>query len=321
MEYFILNEESIPFLRKQDCKINLPIFFKILSFAFKHGVQAIRVSNSFDSGWYGLPVAKNYYLRDWLEEQRRDYSSRIKSLISKTAVPQIPINEIGLSSRFEISEFSLAANKSIKAPSLGAAYLSNQTGLSFNSSEYWNSDLVKIIQTTLNQESDIVIQDCSVKNIAIIDHWNLFHNALEDQRKANCRKGRILWEQKEDEFPNLIFCHSTKKQLENMSVGDSVFSRLWDNLKALNSSIDECDNFNAFVKETNLDISDESDSVKQNKKLRRYREFTIPIGGKKFFGLHIKNFPGAYRLHILPDYEGSKVYIGYFGKHLPTARF
>lgn len=321
MEYFILNEESIPFREKQDSEINLSVFFKILSSAFKNGIAAIRVSANFDSGWYNLPITQGYYLRDWLKEQEKDYSNRIKTLISKTTVPQIPINEIGLSSELELSEFNLAANEKIKVPSLGAAFLSNQTGLSFHSSKYWSSNSVKIFQIRLNEKSDIETHECDVKNIAIIEHWSLFHALLEKQRQENCRKGKTLWEQKEHEFPNLVFCHSTKKQIENLSVGDAVFNRLWNNLKALDSSIEKCDNLNAFIKKTSLNISDESDPVKQNKKLARYREFTIPGVGKNFFGLHIKNFPGAYRLHILPDYIASKVYIGYFGKHLPTMRF
>lgn len=67
---------------------------------------------------------------------------------------------------------------------------------------------------------------------------------------------------------------------------------------------------------TKLDISDESDSVKNDPMLNHYRHFRIPeIGGKDCF-IHIKK--GGWRFHIYPDDGSRKIYVPYIGPHLPT---
>ncbi len=68
-----------------------------------------------------------------------------------------------------------------------------------------------------------------------------------------------------------------------------------------------------------LDISDESESVKQNPKFAIHRKFNVN-GVPLFFGYHVKNFSGEMRLHFLPDKENKKILIAYFGKHLPTKK-
>jgi hypothetical protein len=58
-----------------------------------------------------------------------------------------------------------------------------------------------------------------------------------------------------------------------------------------------------------------------NQKYARQREFKHPILGKMLFEQHVKNFPDAKRMHIVADYNSNKVSIGYFGSHLPTAKY
>ena len=56
---------------------------------------------------------------------------------------------------------------------------------------------------------------------------------------------------------------------------------------------------------------------KNNKKLKKLRVFKVK-GEKKFFEYHIKNFIFGYRLHFFSNASDKKIYIGYFGPHLPT---
>lgn len=71
--------------------------------------------------------------------------------------------------------------------------------------------------------------------------------------------------------------------------------------------------------QTGIDISDESDSTKQDPKLSHRRHFVIPgIGGKDCY-IHIK--PGSIRMHIYPDDVTKIVHVPYIGRHLPTKRF
>ena len=174
-----------------------------------------------------------------------------------------------------------------------------------------------MIHTSINLHSEIVDTTVVVKNITDHSHWQEHFALIEEQRRNNNRKGKDLWINRCTIFPNLIFCGMSEKQITNLSISDALFNKFWHFLRQLNDNIKGCTNDHDFIQKISLTITDESMSVKNNKRLRRYREFSIPDNGKHFFGLHIKNFPGSWRLHFYPDYHKNCVSVGYFGKHLP----
>jgi len=297
MEYMILNEESIPF----SSIVPLPFLISLI-----------------DSGWYNLPLTDNYYMRNWIESQNIDYKRQLKTIIDKTVSPQIPVDEIETNNDALLSEFSLESNCEIQTPSLGVAVLLDQLAISFKSNSYWDYSEINLIRQKLNSNAEIIKNICIVKNATQFTNWQKHLKIINLERKENLRKGSKLWENRETEFVNLIFCQATKKQFQQFNFNNSTYNRLWENLTLLNDNISKCSNNSEFKKITKLNFSDESDSVKNNPKLSRYREFTLPNDNKEFFGLHVKNFPGAMRLHFIPDYSTNKIFIGYFGKHLPT---
>ena len=65
---------------------------------------------------------------------------------------------------------------------------------------------------------------------------------------------------------------------------------------------------------TDYKHSTESQSVKNNPDLNKFRLFTID-GEKVYFDNHLKNLSNGYRIYFLKKDE--KIYIGYIGKHLP----
>jgi hypothetical protein len=316
MEYLILNEESLPFKVIKDSHDNLPTFFEILSEAFSNNLETIRVSENFDRGWYNIEITEGYRLREWIEIQEIEYKRKLKSLIDKTKFPQIPHEDIESRSEFELSDFYLKKQKSIKTPSLGVSYLVNQLSISFLSDEIWDNPIIEITYLKMKESTDIEENNVLVRNSARIEHWNEHFIKIEDERKNNNRRGSILWENREKEFCNLIFCGATKNQITNLSVSNATFDSLWGNLKKLNNNINKCNNDKELKDITKLDFSPESESVRNNPKLNRYRMFQLPDGKQSLFSLHIKNFPGYFRLYFLPDYNGKKIFIGYFGKHL-----
>jgi hypothetical protein len=318
LEYLILNEESLPFQSKSLCDKHLPIFFEIIKDTFKERVSPVRVSDKFDYKWYDLFLSDNYFLRDWLKNQEKEYSRRIKTLISKTAFPQIPAEYVELQDRFDLSQFHLSSKATAEAPSLGAAFLLDVIAVSFLSNAIWDSSVIPLLWRTINFNEQISEKECAAKNAARLDHWKKHLEEINRQRKENCRKGIEFWKNRQKEFPNLIFCKNTEKTFQNLSISNANFNRLWENMKFLNEHIGNCNSDMDLKEKTKLNFSDESDRVKNNTKLRRHREFTLlDTHIKRFFGLHVKNFPGAFRLHFLPDYKLKKIYIGYFGKHLP----
>ena len=75
--------------------------------------------------------------------------------------------------------------------------------------------------------------------------------------------------------------------------------------------------FNAhdLYQRCNVNISDESDSVKHNPKKNISRYFKILKNGGQYCFLHIKE--GNIRVHIYPDEKSKIVYVPYIGPHLP----
>ena len=261
MEYIILNEESIPFESITECNNNIMIFFNIIKEAFNENMTSIRVSGSFDSGWYNLEIAENYYVRDWISSfddiEEAEELSQIKTLLDMTQSPQIPEDEIKIIDRDKLSDFSLKTRNEIKTPSLGAALLLNQIAISFNSVHYWNHSDLELLKIEIDEKENLIEEVRVVKNATQISHWKTHFAIIDAERKENCKKGKQLWEQREKEFKNLIFCKSTKKEIKRLNIDNATYERLWDNLKKLNKYITESKSDDELKEKTKLNFSDE----------------------------------------------------------------
>lgn len=105
-----------------------------------------------------------------------------------------------------------------------------------------------------------------------------------------------------------------------VSRGNEI-SKLFEDMMLINEYISEGHWMGAFnhqdlCQRKPVIISDESDTVKQNPKLKRTRYFNIPDVGGQYCFLHIK--AGDLRIHIFPHEEKKLVYVAYIGSHLPT---
>jgi len=161
-----------------------------------------------------------------------------------------------------------------KTASLGIVYLLNQLAISFQSTVYWDFAYIKLIRKSISSNTIIEEEIISVNNITRIAHWETHLITIDNQRKANNRKGRDLWENRNREFPNLIFCKETEKQITNLSIDDALFNCFWDSIRLLDDNIRQCESDSELLTTTGLKISDESNTVKNNPKIRRYREFS-----------------------------------------------
>jgi hypothetical protein len=323
MEYLILNEESIPFKSVADANEKFPLFIKIVSEALANRIKSIRVSENIGKSWFEIAVCKDLPLREWLKGQNdKEFERKVKSFVSMTESPQIPVEWEPLKNRFDLCYFYLSKRTDLALHSLGATYLLAQLAISYSSEDIWRNNLIELIKHEIIAE-DFIEEKVIVKNTAEYSDW-LFHLLdIENQRKESFRKGNELWNKKAIEFPNLVFCGKSEDDLKNLSVSDTVFNQLWIVLKSLNKYCIETNidfSLKSLLEKTKLEISDESDSVKSNPKFSIYRTFTVN-GKSKFFGYHVKSFSGEMRLHFLTDSENRKIFIGYFGKHLPTKKF
>ena len=120
-------------------------------------------------------------------------------------------------------------------------------------------------------------------------------------------------------FPNLIFCDNVKTQIYT-DPGMNHINAIIKRLDKLDYYYNEHTIFD--IKLLGFNARNESDSVKNNSKLKELRKFKKPNGLYSYFYNHISfygNFNG--RIYFKADDNLKKIYIGYIGTHLPTARY
>jgi hypothetical protein len=67
-------------------------------------------------------------------------------------------------------------------------------------------------------------------------------------------------------------------------------------------------------------VSGEKETVRNDPRLRKVREFWLDSGEKVLFENHIKLSSG-FRIYFYPDPNQRRIHVGYIGRHLPTARY
>lgn len=128
-----------------------------------------------------------------------------------------------------------------------------------------------------------------------------------------------FWGKRNQLFDKLIFCDNVKSQIESITE-NKYFNQILNKLNIFNQAIKETWNSGVFSyklinRDYSLIISPESDRTKE--KYGNERTFQLPDGSSQLFDLHIKM--GDMRIHFFPDDTKKIIYIGYIGKHLPTA--
>ena len=306
MEYFILNGHSLPIARDIEDRC-LKQFFDVYKEAINRNFKQILLPKYLDPHWYEIPISEGRTIRIWINEQLREYATRVKSLISSIQCIELGKEDIGLDKSSRFSEFYYNNNS---VPLLGAAYSLEQLAFSFDSDKIWDEPFF------LLEYKELVDTDVKVSNITTREHWNLHFKQILDERRKHALSSTDFENRLNGEFPNIIFTNDASKQLKNEH--SPIFLReIWDACQKLNEVIERVEDkasYHDIIHKANLEITDESDTVKKNMKLRRHRMFRYNED-RPFFGHHIKNFSGSKRVHFIID--NNKIVIGYLGKHLP----
>lgn len=304
MEYFILNEHSLHIARDIEDRC-LKQFFDVYNEAKKSNFKQILISNFLGPNWYEIPTSEGRTIRSWINEQSRDYATRVKSLIQSIEHPKFRMEDI---QGPNVSEFYYNGN-SVKL--LGAAYLLKQLAFSFGSDEIWNESVFSL------ECEELVSNDVKVGNVTTREHWDIHFEQISEERKKQALSSDDIEKWIKGEFPYIIFTTDASKQIKKEH--STVFLReILDACKKLNEVVERASDqvsYRYVISETDLDITDESSTVKNNGKLNRHRKITYG-GTRYYFYHHIKNFSGAKRVHFI--IKDNKIVIGYLGKHLPT---
>ncbi len=303
MKYFILNEHSLHIARDIEDRC-LKQFFDVYNEAKKSNFKQILIPNFLDPNWYEIPTSEGRTIRSWINEQSRDYATRVKSLIQSIERPELRMEDIQGPA---VSEFYYNGNS---VPLLGAAYLLKQLAFSFGSDEIWNEPFFSL------ECEELVSNDVKVSNVTTREHWAMYFEQILEERRKQALSSDDIEKWLKGEFSNIIFTNDASKQIKNEH--SPVFLReIWDACKKLNEVVERVGDqvsYHHVISETDLQITDESFTVKENRKLNRHRIKTYK-GNQYFFGHHIKNFSETKRVHFI--IKDNKIVIGYLGKHLP----
>lgn len=320
MEYFILNEHSIKTIKdRSEINKSLVTFFDIYKEAANRDFRQIRVTENIHCNWYEIELIENFTIRNWINgNSNKDYKTRIKSLISATSTPLFKEEDIDLKNKLSCCEFKY---ENIFVPVLGAAFILNQLSISINSDKIWCLDMFKLNHIELGDE-DFTESESIVNNVTLPEHWDIHYKAIVANRNSNKKS-------KEDRlaiilnYSNIVFTPKALKQA--LKINDNFFSETLDNLQMIEDKVKDIEekveeiNYQALIKGLpELDITDESDSVKQNPNFARHRSLFFEEE-RVFFGHHIRKHKFYNRVHFI--IKNKKIVIGYIGKHLPTSKY
>lgn len=187
--------------------------------------------------------------------------------------------------------------------------------------DIWKEEYVNGIYSSLDENGEIISIESSLININELVPCKKLKKIALDHVFANISSGYDLWDCREELYPNLIFCDSVKVQLYADPERFHII-KIMERLNILQNYFSQKHDFYQ-PKELGASARTESETVKNDPDLKKYRLFELPTGEQVYFYDHI-GFTGKFsagRIHFYPMVQEQKCYIGYIGRHLPTKNF
>lgn len=304
VDYSILNTKSLPFSSKEDFYRELQNFSMILNYLRDKGYyKSIRSMVDIKS----LDIVEGTNLQKLLGEIRdRDMKTRVISLFTNKVIPfEYPISTTG-------EELGLLEYRYLdeRVDEIGYADIFQTLLISFNSDEKWDKDRLTLKKTVLEESGDYIEQEVEIYNASRSEH---LEDNLEIFEKIDNEKIESLTKNFKEVYRTIF------KKLE-FSV-DVIKDIEYLDKRVLRDAI-------VILYQLEIDkkkISDftytgESESVMNNPELREKRKFKMENGEEYYMFQHIKNLPDGNRIYFYKKSE-EKIYIGYIGKHLKTAKY
>lgn len=262
-----------------------------------------------------IDFACNYNFQKWLNDSegvKSEHKTFLKRAMDKYS---IVVNEE------TTSEFCCKiSEKEYGSKILHKVIEEDCKALSLKTVDVFSDDYIEGIYRFLDEEQDDLKEE-STKIFNVCDNSKIIFlkDECREDEFSNITSGFDFWEKRESLFPNLIFCESVKKQIYN-DPGMNHINAIIKKLVKLDVYYKEHNCFD--IKILGFKARDESVSVKNDSKLKELRRFKKPDDSYSYFYNHI-NFSGNYtgRIHFEADDNLKKIYIGYIGKHLPTAKY
>jgi hypothetical protein len=299
VNFSVFNELSLPM---QDIR-EFEIFFKVLNRLRELGMEKIRMDKNFTQ----YPeILSNITFQQLLGQiTDRTQQRRLKSFVNNSiSVIETPLIKEDEKEQEELLINEYFYNSKSNDGGLACSDIWNTIAISFSSDEQWNKDSIKLQKHTIT--SDII--DVDIRHTSKIDHLDThqdFFQDLEEEKRLNITQDNF-WEKRERYFPKkIVFCKEVEEQIKK--IDKDIFYQAINILRDIETDKKLITNYN---------YSKESQSVKNDEKLKKLRYFTIE-NKKIYFDNHLKF--SSHRIYFI-EREG-KIYVGYIGKHLPTKQF
>ena len=183
----------------------------------------------------------------------------------------------------------------------------------FPSDPIWDRDQVTVSFNELLPDENIGEASETIDNLTRSVH------ALPicERYRANLRQftnSAALWESREEAFPNLVFGPDVEHNLTTLN--SSALQIVIKRLAILDASAREWSDTGGTMPSWKCKVTPESQSVRNNPQLLRFRQFKSHQGTQKLFEWHAR-FGSSGRIHLRFDPGSYEVEIGYIGPHLP----
>ena len=302
VNFAVFNEMSLPL---RDIK-EFEYFFEVLTRLKSLGLDKIRMDREFTQYPEILPDITFQQLVGQISsrDKKRRLLSFLKNGITVIESPLIMSDEDENEQLLE-NEYIYKGQPTIGA--LACCDIWNTITISFASNEQWNREKIVLQKQTILDEQEIDIEIRHASEVIHLDTHQDFFEELEEDKKLGITQDNF-WERREEFFPDkIIFCKEIEKQIKDLD--KTIFQQAINILRDIETNKKLITDYN---------YSGESQSVKDNKELKKLRDFTID-DEKVYFDNHIKSLSYANRIYFLE--RDDKIYIGYIGKHLATKKF
>ena len=187
--------------------------------------------------------------------------------------------------------------------------------VSYPSESMWKRDSLNVVLNELDPgDGSIVEVSETINALARSDHAEGITARIGSDVLATIKTFEQLWELRSEVFPNLKFGPDVPSQFKVINQG--LVSGIKDKLAVLNRDARQWQTRGRGDIDWSVHVTDESDSVKNDQRLREARRFASNDGNQELFFIHAR-LGNVVRIHMRIDAKTHTVEIGYIGKHLP----
>ncbi len=191
--------------------------------------------------------------------------------------------------------------------------LNNWIAVGLPSATEWDRDQLTVDFHKILPDASIEEDSKAIDNLTRSGHAVTILDRHRDQLRGNLT-GNSFWQDKGKAFPHLTFGPDVEGQM--LQTQAPVFQTVIEKLAQLDKSAALWHVRRDSAPPWQCKVTPESDSVRNNPKLRNARRFRSSRGTMEVFEWHAR-FGSSGRIHLRFESSAARIDIGYIGKHLP----